>query len=105
MIKLTILYPQREGGRFDHDYYFNTHMPMSIRLLGEALRGVSVERGLSGGLPGSPPPYSAVCHLLFETVEAFLTAFMPHAEVLQGDMPNYTDAEPVIQFSEVVIHR
>jgi hypothetical protein len=32
-----------------------------------------------------------------------MAAFMPHAEVLQGDMPNYTDIEPVIQISEVLI--
>ncbi len=30
---------------------------------------------------------------------------MPNAEVLQGDMPNYTDIEPVIQFNEVLISR
>ena len=34
-----------------------------------------------------------------------MAAFVPHAAVLQGDMPNYTDIEPVIQFSEVLIAR
>jgi hypothetical protein len=31
-----------------------------------------------------------------------MAAFMPNAEMLQGDVPNYTDIEPVIQFSEVL---
>jgi hypothetical protein len=28
---------------------------------------------------------------------------MPHAPELQGDIPNYTDLQPVIQISEVLI--
>jgi uncharacterized protein (TIGR02118 family) len=101
MIKVSIHYPNKEGGRFDGDYYFNTHMPMSIRLLSPALRGYSVESGVNGGPPDSAPPYVALCHLLFDSAQAFYDAFLPHAETLQGDMPNYTDIEPVIQISEV----
>jgi hypothetical protein len=29
-----------------------------------------------------------------------LEAFLPHAELLQGDIAKYTDIEPIIQFSE-----
>ena len=36
--------------------------------------------------------------------KAFLAAFLPHAQVLQGDMPNYTDIEPVMQFSEIKLN-
>jgi uncharacterized protein (TIGR02118 family) len=100
MIKVNILYPNQEGSRFDLEYYFNTHMPMSIEKLGTALRGVSVEHGLSGTEPGSPPAYIAMCHLRFDSIEAFLEAFLPHAELLQGDIAKYTDIEPIIQFSE-----
>ena len=86
-------------------YYIETHMPMSIRLLGECqgFRGVSVERGLAGAIPGTEPMYVAMCHFLFESVEAFVAAFTTHAAALQGDMPNYTDIPPVIQVSEVLI--
>jgi uncharacterized protein (TIGR02118 family) len=100
MIKVNILYPNKEDSRFDVEYYLNTHMPMSIQKLGTALRGVSVERGLSGTDPGSPPSYIAMCHLRFDSIEAFLEAFLPHAELLQGDIAKYTDIEPIIQFSE-----
>ncbi|NML27454.1 EthD family reductase [Zoogloea dura] len=107
MIKVTILYPNIQGSRFDHSYYLETHMPMSIGLLGAhpGFKGVSVERGLGGAEPGSPPAYLALCHFLFDSVEDFLAAFMPHAALLQGDMPNYTDIEPVIQFNEVLMAR
>jgi uncharacterized protein (TIGR02118 family) len=105
MIKISIFYPNT--GRFDWDYYLNTHMPRSIELLskGKGYRGVSVERGLGGASPGSAPSYIAMCHYLFDTAEDFMAAFLPHAAELQGDMPNYTDKETIIQLSEVAISR
>ncbi len=105
MIKVTILYPNNEGRKFDFDYYLKRHMPMSIERQGPTLRGVTVERGLCGVEPGSPPAFVAACHLFFDSMDAFLGAFMPHAEVLRGDIRNYTDIEPVIQFSEVEIQK
>ncbi|MDD5057686.1 MAG: EthD family reductase [Sideroxydans sp.] len=105
MVKISILYPNT--GRFDMDYYLNTHMPRSIQLLsaGKGYRGVSVERGLGGAAPGSAPPFVALCHYLFDTADDFMAAFMPHAAELKGDMPNYTDIESVIQVSEVAINQ
>jgi len=103
MVKISILYPN--NGKFDMDYYFNAHMPLSIKHLsaGHGYKGVSVERGLGGATPGSAPSFVALCHYVFDSVDNFMAAFLPHAAELQGDMPNYTDIEPVIQFSEVVI--
>jgi len=42
-------------------------------------------------------------HLDFESVEAFQTAFGPHAQAIMGDILNYTDLQPTIQISEVKI--
>lgn len=107
MVRISILYPNRPGGHFDFGYYADTHMPMSIERLSAhpGFRSVSVEQGLGGAVPSSAPEYIAVCHYLFESVEDFLAAFMPHAELLRGDMPRYTDIEPVIQFNQVLIRR
>jgi uncharacterized protein (TIGR02118 family) len=105
MIRISVLYPNHKDSRFDISYYAKTHMPMSIELLGAhpGYRGVSVEHGLGGVVPGSAPAYIAMSHFLFDSVENFLAAFVPNAAALQGDIPNYTDIEPVIQFSEVLI--
>ena len=105
MVRISILYPNNKGSRFDFPYYVKTHMPMSIKLLSAhpGFKGVSVERGLGGAVPGSEPTHIAMCHFLFDSIEDFLAAFMPNAETLQGDMPNYTDIEPIIQFNEVLI--
>jgi uncharacterized protein (TIGR02118 family) len=62
---------------------------------------VAVEQGLAGAEPGSPPPFLALGHLLFDSVEAFQTAFAPHDQVIMADIPNYTNTQPTLQISEV----
>ena len=107
MVKISLMYPNTKNARFDIGYYLNTHMPMSIERLSVSpgFKGVSVERGLAGDAPGSDPPYIAMCHYLFDSVEDFFAAFNVNAAVLQGDIPNYTDLSPVIQVSAVEILR
>jgi uncharacterized protein (TIGR02118 family) len=101
MVRVSIFYPSKPGARFDVDYYLNTHMPLAIGALGPAVKAVSVEIGKIGGTPGELPPFTAICNFTCETVEAFTAAFMPSADLLQGDIPNYTDIAPVIQVSEI----
>jgi uncharacterized protein (TIGR02118 family) len=105
MISVCVLYPRTERSRFDLDYYVNKHLPMAIQCLGSALKGVTVEAGVGGTEPGSPPANAAVCRLLFESVDSFLAAFGPNAEGIQGDISNYTDVAPVIQINEVKISK
>jgi uncharacterized protein (TIGR02118 family) len=101
MVRVSIFYPSKPGARFDVDYYLNTHMPLAIGTLGSAIKAVSVEIGLLSGQPGQPPPFTAICAFTCDTVEDFTSAFLPNADVLQGDIPNYTDIAPVIQVSEI----
>lgn len=101
MIKITVLYPNNAGCKFDMAYYCNTHMPMVRRLLSPAVKGMAVEQGIAGPTPGSPAPFVALGHLLFESVEAFQKAFEPHAQAIMADIPNYTNLQPTIQISEV----
>jgi uncharacterized protein (TIGR02118 family) len=107
MVMISIMYPNKNGSTFDHEYYINTHMPMSIERLSAhaGFRGVSVVRGMAGGLPDSEPAYVAICQYLFDSLEDFLAAFNPHAAFLQSDMVKYTDIEPIIQMSAVEITR
>jgi len=101
LINVSILYPFKEGGRFDLDYYLKTHMPLSVEKLRPALKGVSIEQGLVTAGTDGPPAFIVICQLRFDSVEAFFDAFSPHADLLQGDIKNYTDIDPLIQFSEV----
>ncbi len=101
MIKVSILYPQRSDTKFNMNYYVDHHMPMVRRLLGSALKGVLVEQGISGEKPGSPAPYVATGHLLFESLEAYQSSFAPHGKEIIEDIPKYTNSEPLIQIGEV----
>ncbi len=103
MIKLSVLYPNTEGSKFDMNYYCHSHIPMVREKLGAACKGAAVEQGMSGAAPGSRPGFIAMGHLYFDSVEAFETAFSPHAESIMADIPNYTDIQPTIQISEVKI--
>ena len=63
-IKLTVLYPAGEGKHFDMDYYLNSHIPMAAGLLGDAVIGAAVEKGLGGGAPGATfffQDHGAIC--------------------------------------------
>jgi uncharacterized protein (TIGR02118 family) len=101
MIKVSVLYPHKDGSRFDMNYYLDRHIPMVREVLGNACKGVSVEQGIAGGAPGTPPTYTATGHLVFDSVETFQGAFGPHAAKIMADIPNYTDIQPVIQISEI----
>jgi uncharacterized protein (TIGR02118 family) len=103
MIRVTFLYPNKPGSRFNADYYIDVHIPLAIRLLQPALKGVSAEIGISAAMPDKAPPYAAIATFDFESVQAFTEAVMPHYKELQGDIPNYTDIEPAVQISEIRI--
>lgn len=103
MIKISILYPNTPGSRFDHDYYRDQHMPMVKRLMGDACLSFGIDRGLAGGTPGAPAAYVAMGHLFCETVQSFQAAFGPHAKDIASDVANYTDLTPQLLISEVVV--
>ncbi|EEG77905.1 EthD family reductase [Dethiobacter alkaliphilus] len=105
MIKVSVLYPNSEGKKFDIDYYCNNHMSLVKEKLGTALKGGAVEVGLSGGEPGAPAPFLAMGHMYFDSMEEFQAAFLPHVATFMGDLPNYTDITPVIQISEVKLQQ
>jgi uncharacterized protein (TIGR02118 family) len=101
MVKVSIFYPAKPGSHFDVDYYLDTHMPLALGLLGSAVKAISVEIGMLGGNPDQPPPFTAICGFTCDTIQAFTDAFLPNADVLQSDIPKFTDIAPVIQVSEI----
>ena len=103
MTKVSVMYPNGEGKTFDLNYYTSTHLELVGGLLGSALKGATVESGLGSAAPGSPPPFLAMGNMYFDSVDAFGAAFGPNAEQIMGDLPNFTNSEPVIQISEVVM--
>ena len=103
MIKVSVMYPNAPGARFDHEYYRDKHMPLVKKRMGEICKYYTVDKGLAGGAPGVPATYISMCHIFCESVDAFQKSFGPHTQEIMADIPNYTDQAPIIQISEVVV--
>lgn len=103
MIKVSVLYPNTPGARFDHDYYRDKHLPLIKSRLGAALKYYTIDKGLAGGAPGSPPAYVAMCHLMYDSVESYESSNAPYAQEIRGDIANFTNLIPVKLISEVVV--
>ncbi|MBC8375116.1 MAG: EthD family reductase [FCB group bacterium] len=102
MIKVSVLYANGDGKTFDMDYYLNKHIPLVGGLLGDSVRGASIEKGLGGAAPGSVAPFATMSNLYFDTVSAFENSFGPNIDKIMKDLPNFTNIEPTIQISEVM---
>jgi uncharacterized protein (TIGR02118 family) len=103
MIKVSVMYPNTPGARFDHTYYRDKHMPLVKARMGDACLYYTIDKGIAGGAPGAPATYVGMCHIFSESVQSFQAAFGPHAKEIMGDIRNYTDIAPVMQISEVVV--
>ena len=103
MIKVSVMYPNTPGARFDHAYYRDRHMPLLKARMGDSCKSYMVDKGIGGGRPGAPALYVAACHVYAESVEAFWAGFGPHVKEIMADTPNYTDLTPVMQIGEVVV--
>lgn len=102
MIKVSVLYPNSKDAHFDVAYYKNTHLPLLVKLVGSALKGLELDLGMGSRVPEEPAPYVAIAHLKFESVEAFQESFGPHAEVFAEDVKNYTNIQGELQISELI---
>ena len=54
MIKVSVMYPNTPGARFDHAYYRDKHMPLVKTRMGDACKYYTVDKGVAGGAPGAP---------------------------------------------------
>jgi len=103
MIKVSVFYPKEDGKKFDMEYYCSKHAMLVTGLLGDALKGASIESGLGGGAPGSPAPFVAIANMYFNSMEEFGQAFGASADKIMGDIPNFTNIEGITQISEVMV--
>ena len=103
MIKVSVMYPNTPGARFDHAYYSDKHMPLLKTRMGDSCKYYTVDKGIAGGAPGTPATYIGMCHIFSDSVESFQSGFGPHAQEILADIANYTDLAPVMQISEMVV--
>lgn len=99
---ISVMYPSADGATFDETYYMQTHMKLVRERWGSmGLRHATVLRGVKGP-DGAAPTYSTMALLDFESLEQFKAAAAAHGKEIFADIPNFTTAQPVVQFNEGV---
>ena len=102
MFRISVMYPNREGARFDVDYYRTKHFALVKRLLTPfGLIKMEVDKGISGG-GGQPPPYLCVGQLYFDSPDGYDRGVAEVGSTLRGDIPNFTNGTPIRQISEIL---
>jgi uncharacterized protein (TIGR02118 family) len=98
--RVTVIYPNKPGSKFDFDYYTQKHVPWVAGLVGKS---IEVRRGISSAA-GEPPPYVCIATIGANVAE-FQTVFERHSAEILADVPNYTNIEPIVQFDEILAER
>jgi len=102
MLKVSVMYPNEKGARFDFDYYRTKHMELVHKHLKPfGLVKTGVDKGISGG-GDAPAPFICVGHMYFETQEGYEKGIAQCGPILRGDIPNFTVLRPIRLISEVL---
>lgn len=102
MYRISVMYPNQDGARFDIEYYRTKHMELVRNHLKPfGLIKTEVDRGISGVTVPSPP-YICIGHLYFESKEGFDKGMSEAGPLFRNDIPNYTNVAPVRQVSEIL---
>ena len=101
--RLTVLYPSKDGEAFDYDYYFGKHHKLVVSLLKpEGMVACQFDKGVSDIAGDNKPPYLAIAHLEFSSVDALQKAVFKHGQEIVADIANYTKIPPIMQINEIM---
>ena len=104
MIRVAVLYPNNPGATFDYTYYAETHMKLVQENLGEmGLAKIEIDKGIGITPLGATLPYVTIGYLYFNSLEDLKKASVAMGGELQDDIPNFTNVQPQIQVSEIII--
>jgi uncharacterized protein (TIGR02118 family) len=98
MMCATVIYPNQQDAKFDFEYYMKKHIPMVEKLLNTT---IEVMRGLSS--PSGPPvPFVCTARIKINSAQEHSAAMATHGAQILGDIPNYTNIQPLVQIDELV---
>ena len=102
MIRITLVYRRKEGGRFDFDYFVNHHVEMSRRILSDCgLLSIEVEKCIKT-LDGKDPDFICISHVDFENEAGLTKVLEAHGDEMMADFINYTNIDPEIHVCEIL---
>ena len=98
----TVLYPNRDGSKFDFDHYAKVLAPMYAKFLGKNCARFEARKGLM--TPGKPSA-NFVCiasYWVNSREDYFASLNDPRFKDIMEQFNAFTDIEPLRQFDEVV---
>lgn len=95
--RITVIYPNNDGSKFDFDYYMQKHIPWVAKLFGTS---IEVRRGISAP-DSSAAPYVCIAAIA-ASIADFEAVFAKHGQEILADVKNYANIEPDVQFDEVL---
>lgn len=92
---VSVLYPSAPDAKFDMDYYLKTHMPLvQSHWQQYGLKDWKVVK-FQPGADGSKP-YDVQAILTFENAQSLATASEKAGGPVFGDIPNFSNQQPVL---------
>jgi len=98
MLRCTVIYPNKDGAKFDFDYYLKNHIPLANEILGGTFE---VSKGMPGP-DGKPPAYLCIATIKVPSPADFAARNQKRGAELAGDVGNYTNIVPTIQMDEIL---
>lgn len=102
---MTIVYPWKDGATFDFDYYQKRHMPLVADALGNKFDRMEIRKGIVA-VDGRAPPYVCVANIwlrgALSSKEDLLGILGARGPEVAGDVANFTNLAPVIQYDDVL---
>lgn len=84
------------------DYDLTKHVPMVISRLGTiGLVNGEIDEGIASFPTELPAPYAIVGHITFQNLEDLQRGMSAHGAEIMGDIPNFTNIQPVLQVSRI----
>jgi len=98
---LTIVYPAGAGVKFDPNYYRDHHLRTIMKLYARTISRFELRTVNPPAAGAAPVPYAAAVNIWIADLEAFNADNQKHGPTLVKDVPNFTNAQPTIQYDTV----
>lgn len=101
MFCVSVAYPSKDGGTFDFEYYTKKHVPLVARLVGANAVKAEVRKGVASP-DGSAPSFVCLANFWIKSPQEFQATLATHGKEIMGDIPNFTNIQPILQVDEVL---
>ena len=96
-MSLNVIYPNRDGARFDMGYYRSTHIPLAMKVM--KADSVLLIEGVPNG--SSAAPFAMIAHFQFASSEGLKAAVAnPAMAEVRADVATFTDIKPTVMLGK-----